>query len=157
MVIASLVTVVLSVLAALSCYQVQRAVVQHEKRLVHQVQGVALGAAEPPASLRGASYTALVRWVDATGTAHEGRAAVPPGTDAGGRVRLWLDGEGHLTAALVDNAVGDSVALGGVTFLVLGSAVAAAAVIGRVRLRRIDEQAWEQEWNLVEPVWTHRR
>jgi hypothetical protein len=156
-VIASVMTVVLSALAALGCYRAQQATVRHEARLVHEVQGVALSDAAPPASPKSGVYTAEVRWVDATGTAHRARAAVPPSTDAGGRVRLWLDSAGHVTTALVDDSVGNSVALGGLTFLSLDSAVAAGAVIGRLRLRRVDERSWEQEWNLVEPVWTHRR
>jgi len=155
--IAVIVAITLSVLAALTCYRAQQATEQRKDLLVHAVRGVALSSAVQPASARGGPYSADVRWVDGSGGTHKAKAAVPPTTDAGDRVRLWLDRAGRVTSAPADDAAGNAVTLGSLTFLVLGAAVTAGAVVRRSRLNCIDQLHWEQEWRLVEPAWTHRR
>ena len=156
-VFALIVAVMLSALAALVGYRAEHATEQRKVPLAHAVQGVALGNADPPESPRGGGYSAEVRWVDGAGGIHTAQAAVPPATDAGDQVRLWLDRAGRITTGPADDAVGVGVVAGALTLVVTGAAVAAGAVLRRSRLSRIDQLHWEQEWSLVEPVWTHRR
>ncbi|MEU0333942.1 hypothetical protein [Streptomyces sp. NPDC006193] len=126
---------------------------------VHAVSAVLTddGARTPAA---GSGYDsgrvwAAVRWTEADGSVHTGRAKVPPGAPAGTRVTVWADAADRVVPPPVTGAAADlQAALAGV--LVAPSAGAAVWAAGRVvrgRLIRRRMAEWDEEWKQIGPSW----
>ncbi|MFD9214923.1 hypothetical protein ACFVY9_17780 [Streptomyces sp. NPDC059544] len=97
-------------------------------------------------------------WRGPGNTRHKGVVAVPLGTPAGSPVRVWVDASGGATTSpRTDSDVVMASALAGVAVFTVLSA--ASLGVYSYRARRLDQrtlEAWETEWDLVEPRWSGR-
>ncbi|MEU9451535.1 hypothetical protein [Streptomyces sp. NPDC048277] len=124
------------------------------------VPAVVTGLAQRPPTLgtSGGKAVATVRWTAPDGSPRTESTLVDSGLKAGGRVVVWQDGHGTLTAAPPSSAEAavEAAVLGAVAGLSLTGAVHALGALARWRLdqRRLD--AWDREWDLVGPRWGHR-
>ncbi|WP_432138390.1 MULTISPECIES: Rv1733c family protein [unclassified Streptomyces] len=148
------------VLAGVSAGTGTQHLLDAHRAAVHQVTAVLTADAPkaPPAADDGVGdglVWAQVRWTDADGATHTGRAKVEPGGETGGKVTAWTDGSGRLvaepltaSAAELQSAItGTLAALGTATGVLLGSRLA------RRPLDRRRMRAWETEWAQVGPRW----
>ncbi|MDT0307389.1 hypothetical protein RM780_10485 [Streptomyces sp. DSM 44917] len=105
--------------------------------------------------LHGGRSPASVRWAGEDGAPGTGWTLLGPGTPAGTRVTVWVDGEGRVQPEPPPPAVAWA---GGA---VLGAAAAAGtglAVVGlrhgaRARLEARCRERWEREWAEIAPQW----
>lgn len=127
---------------------------------LHPVPAVVLRSAPGPMFTDGGANSWLTwtpaRWT-AGGKAHEGLIPAVSGTSAGATVAVWLDHSGHvrtppLTRAQASNRVLIAAAA---ALAVLAVAVAGLGAFGRSVLNRRRIAAWEAEWRLVGPRWSH--
>lgn len=128
-----------------------------QRAQVHPVQARTLeNASEAVAPSLGLNTTVRVRWVDPSGSPHEGRADVLVGTAAGTELTIWLDRAGLMTKA--PRLPADNAALGiavGFTVPVLAWPLLFALFRGARRsLERRRAEEWAREWELVSPRWT---
>ncbi|MFJ7965623.1 hypothetical protein [Streptomyces sp. NPDC096324] len=121
--------------------------------ILHDVPATASG----PGASSGRLMTA-VRWTATDGSSRTGSAAVPTGSRAGSKARIWQDGHGRLTPApppptkaAIESGVAGAAAATAVGCLTFG-----AGTVARRRLDRRRYDAWGREWLLVEPKWGHR-
>ncbi|NIK61322.1 hypothetical protein [Kribbella shirazensis] len=99
--------------------------------------------------------TVRVRWVDDSGTPHDGTADVPAGTQAGTEVRLWRNGDGRLSESppVAPNSTAAALAIG-LSLPVFGWP--ALAFVYRLAVRPLDRyraEAWGREWERVASRW----
>ncbi|WP_435060273.1 Rv1733c family protein [Streptomyces sp. bgisy060] len=97
-------------------------------------------------------------WHAPDGTPRTGKVAVQSRTAEGTTLTIWVDDAGAVTRAPRSTAEGQLAAAVGGTFIAGALALTAAGVVG-LRLRRAEAaalDAWESEWAVVEPLWTHR-
>ncbi|MDT3400199.1 hypothetical protein RKE29_26870 [Streptomyces sp. B1866] len=98
---------------------------------------------------------ATVRWTAENGTPHTGRALVAPRSEAGSRISVWLDRQGHLRndpatpeQALMAGVVGGTSATVLAGCLALGCGKAVRMGLDAARAAR-----WEREWAEIGPRW----
>lgn len=141
-------------------------VYQSEMRTVHRQSAdrrsvtaeAVRDAAEPGVGVSGVDVPVTVRWSGPDGTVRTGRAMVDPGTNAGARVRLWVDRDGEITSAPMTGA---KAAAGGWMAGVLAAELAAvgAMAVWRGLVHLMDRRRyaqWEAEWARTEPLWSGR-
>ncbi|MFF4833509.1 hypothetical protein [Streptomyces sp. NPDC001315] len=126
---------------------------------VHAVSAVLTddAARTPPA---GTGYDdgrvwATVRWTDADGSVHQGRATVVPGAPAGTRLTVWTDPTGRVVAQPASTAEATlQAALTGILVASLtGATVWAGGWLVRTGLVRRRLAEWDEEWKRVGPGW----
>jgi len=144
---------------ALALYRDDRAAALRRDAQLHSVQAVLVTApSRAPASDPDAQSAARVRWSAPGGTAREASVDVWDGAVVGNRIQLWLDATGKVSAAPV--TAGDSVTsaayLGVLCLLCSLGLVTSADSAVRAWADRTDENHWERDWRLFEPVWSHR-
>ncbi|MEU6772298.1 hypothetical protein [Streptomyces sp. NPDC046759] len=107
----------------------------------------------------GGQVWAAVRWTAPDGTRRTGDTLVRSDLKAGARVVVWQDDHGRLTPAKPADPVESEMEaglFGAAAFVAVALPVYGAGALGRVWLDRRRIAAWDREWNLVEPRWTHR-
>lgn len=95
--------------------------------------------------------SATVRWPTEAG----GRSAtvpVPENSDAGDRIRLWTDAEGHRVSAPASSGdVVFSAVFGGVLVLFIVQLVCVALIVVTQHLARLQGQrGWERQWSFLQ-------
>ncbi|MFC8292043.1 hypothetical protein ACFUJ0_29190 [Streptomyces sp. NPDC057242] len=128
----------------------------------HRVTATTTGPAEdPPASTRyGTEPYALApaTWEHPGNARRSGTVQVPPRTPRGDAVVIWVDDRGTPVRAPVAaasrslTAVSGGIAVAGA----VGVTGAGALVLVRRRAEGHRYDAWEREWERVEPVWSGR-
>ncbi|MFJ6213164.1 hypothetical protein ACIQGZ_07525 [Streptomyces sp. NPDC092296] len=99
------------------------------------------------------------RWSYPAGHARSGPVMVAPGTAAGTKVPLWVDGAGQPTQpprSRADIAADAWFAAAG-TLAAFAALTVTGAGIARRSLERRDDEAWARQWAEVEPDWSGRR
>jgi hypothetical protein len=98
------------------------------------------------------------RWTAPDGGDVKGTIRVPPGTVLGEHTEIWLDRQGKVAPApLNDRAIWNGAVTAGLFGLTLtASAGGVAAVAVRRTFNRRRAAEWEREWNQVEPEWSRR-
>ncbi|MEU1891201.1 hypothetical protein ABZ514_08495 [Streptomyces pristinaespiralis] len=109
-------------------------------------------------SSRPAALPVPARWTTADGDEDRGTIRVAPGTVRGERANIWLDREGRVAAAPLNDS---DIWVGALTTGLGGAAVAAiagafAVVLARRAFERRRVADWEAEWVRVEPEWSRR-
>jgi hypothetical protein len=101
---------------------------------------------------------AQVTWPGPGGTSREDVVLVPPGTPEGSAVQMWVDADGHRTAAPLDPAGIPTVAAVWGTSSLVGLPLLTWLfyVLLRSRLDAQRERGWEAGWAAVEPGWSSR-
>jgi hypothetical protein len=101
---------------------------------------------------------AAVVWTGPSGLERRDRVIVPPNTDAGAVVHIWVGREGELTAQPLGDGDVTARSVGAALLTYLGISVVASGLyfafrkaLDRGRMRR-----WDADWAVVEPVWTRR-
>jgi hypothetical protein len=97
------------------------------------------------------------RWTGPDGAVRTGMIFSGAAQHSGATVRIWVDDHGAVVARPVRrNAMVDAILVA--VLAVSGLAVALCGVHGIVvwRLNRHRLRAWQDDWLLVEPRWTHR-
>jgi len=99
------------------------------------------------------------RWMAPNGTRRTGMVPAPPGEQAGGTVRVWVDATGQQTGPPVQPAQvrAQAVVAAVLAPLVLGMIVLCAGQLANYLLGRRRLAAWEAEWRATEPQWTRHR
>ncbi|MGW6706310.1 hypothetical protein ACWGDE_15650, partial [Streptomyces sp. NPDC054956] len=99
-----------------------------------------------------------VTWEDSSHHVHTDTVPVRPGTHNADTVRVWVDDNGNAATSppgaldVALTAMGHGAGASAVVVLAAGALV-------YVRLRGVDRhsaQAWESEWERVEPRWSGR-
>ncbi|MFC5905893.1 hypothetical protein [Streptacidiphilus monticola] len=126
-----------------------------------RLRGVDAVALTSPAVTKGSDEstgTALLRWSDRSGAAHQVAASVPLWTQAGSTVRIWLDRHGQAGPGPESVSASAARAVGkGLLLLVTEAALLTMAWTGASwAVDRTAMRAWEREWQQVEPVWHQR-
>ena len=143
-------------------YNHDRTVAAAQEASLRPVRAEILTDAPEPASWadetsRPATLPVQARWNTADGDV-KGTIRVPPGTVRGERTEIWLDREGRVAPApLNDRAISNgavTAGLFGVTLTASAGGVAAVAVRRACNRRRAAD--WEREWSQVEPGWSRR-
>jgi hypothetical protein len=98
------------------------------------------------------------QWIAPDGAVHQGPVRVPPGTQAGTSVPVWVGSDGELTSAPLrrQSIEGSAMAMGA---LVLGGVPVAVWTLYFFLCFALDvrrERDWEKGWAAVEPVWGTR-
>ncbi|MGW6484019.1 Rv1733c family protein [Streptomyces sp. NPDC055059] len=96
-----------------------------------------------------------VRWIDADGSVHTGRAKVLLGAPAGTRVTVWTDRTGRVVPAPVTGGeamLQESLA-GAFVAPSVGAVVWGAGWVVRNRLIRRRMAEWGEEWKQIGPRW----
>lgn len=98
---------------------------------------------------------AAVRWTDADGSVHTGRAKAFPGAPAGTRVTVWTDRTDRVVSAPVTGTAAtlQAAMTGALVAPPVGAAVWAAGWVVRTRLIRRRTAEWDAEWKLIGPQW----
>ncbi|MBD0842060.1 hypothetical protein [Streptomyces sp. TRM68416] len=101
---------------------------------------------------------AKVRWTDADGAPHTGRAQVDPGSEAGTSVTVWTGTTGTLVAPppTAMEAEFQSVLAGTLAGLTAAGTLVGCGRLARFGLDRRRLHAWETEWARVGPQWRKR-
>jgi hypothetical protein len=158
-IVLALLAVPIAVLMGTAVQQAGDATVQAQNAAAYPTTATLLrdAPATTPGSMLGVA-SALGEWHTPAGVLLTGPVPVPPGTTAGARVPVWLNGAGHpvdppLTA---DQAywrgVVTVIAVLLATFILL--LIGARVAHWLLDRRRLAE--WEANWRVVEPRWTHR-
>jgi hypothetical protein len=127
---------------------------------LHHVPAVVLQSVPGPMFADGGANSWLTwtraRWT-AGGQAHAGLIPAVSGTSAGATVPVWLDRSGHVrTPPLTAAQAGNRVMIAAVAALAaLAVLLAGLGLFGRSVLTRRRIAAWEAEWSLVGPRWSH--
>jgi hypothetical protein len=125
----------------------------------HQVAATLTEDAPPASDNNGVAppkVRAMVVWVGPSGLERADRVIVPPGTDTGAVVHIWVDREGEpTTRPLTDGDVtARSAASGLLTYLSIASVAGGLFFAFRKALDRSRMRRWDADWAVVEPVWT---
>jgi hypothetical protein len=149
----------LSVLVALALYQDDRSASHRYAATLHQVQAVAVSDADQQHGGLGGDFSAVVRWTDPSGKAHQTRAAADPATLTGDKVAVWLDSTDQVAAppTNVADSAGKAVVLGSLALVTAATLVSAMGSVARSRLNQADIRNWDREWEKTEPAWTRRK
>jgi hypothetical protein len=101
---------------------------------------------------------ARVTWPGPGGTSRDDVVLVPPGTPEGTAVQVWVDADGHRTAAPLDPAgIPTVAAVWGASALVgLPLLTWLLYLVLRSRLDARRARGWEVGWAAVEPGWSSR-
>lgn len=97
-----------------------------------------------------------VRWTAPDGTSRTGHALVDGGLTAGARVTVWQDDRGRLTLSQpTGRAEGhiEAALFGAAAALAAAAPAAVAGAVARARLDRRRLAHWDQEWDLMGPLW----
>ncbi|MFE9449960.1 hypothetical protein [Streptomyces sp. NPDC006739] len=126
---------------------------------VHAVSAVLADGAQRTAPA-GTGYDdgrvwATVRWTDADGSVHQGRAKVLPGVPVGTRLTVWTDRTGQVVPhpAGEGEAALQAVLTGVLVASLAGTAVWAGGWLVRTGLVRRRLAEWDEEWKRVGPEW----
>ncbi|MGK5172260.1 Rv1733c family protein [Geodermatophilus sp. CPCC 205761] len=97
-------------------------------------------------------------WSAPGGISREGVVLVEPRTPVGTAVPVWVDGEGRLTSAPLDQASisVSATAMGLLPLIGVPLATWTLHVFLAIALDNRRERAWEDEWAAVEPDWNSR-
>lgn len=100
-------------------------------------------------------FEAQARWVTQDGT-HIGEIQVPVNSAPESVVHIWTNDQGAQVAAPLtwESALGRGAIAGLATIGGLGLMLWGAIKVGKWRLNRRRFQAWEQEWQHIDPHWT---
>jgi hypothetical protein len=151
---------VAAVSVGLAVYSSQMRVVHTESAERHQVTArLTEDAAGPLMVSDGDDFQrAPVRWTEEDGAQRAGTARVPPGTEAGETVRVWVSHDGAVARAPLSpgTAAANGWLAGGVTAGGVAAAVLAAQTGVRHVLDRRRYAQWDAEWQVVEPRWSAR-
>ncbi|MGW4566636.1 Rv1733c family protein [Streptomyces sp. NPDC004561] len=102
---------------------------------------------------------APVRWTAPDGTTRTAQTLVDEDLPTGARVMVWQNGRGDLVPAKPAGRVeGDveSALFGIAAALALAGPVYGAGALARAHIDRRRLAAWDREWELVGPHWSHR-
>jgi hypothetical protein len=105
----------------------------------------------------GPSRGTLARWTGPDGSVHTGPVTAAFGLRQGSAVSIWVDARGAQTGPPQHRNAGLNALLAALlTVGGLGGALYGlhGLVVWRLDRRRL--RAWQQEWLVVEPDWTHR-
>ncbi|WP_370071980.1 hypothetical protein [Streptacidiphilus sp. MAP5-3] len=154
--LAVLAAAVLGTLIGMSVYQQGRAHTLDQARHLHPVQARIVGQ---PYMTGVGGEVAEVSWTAADGKVQRSVVSVPAAVGPADQVRVWLDASGSPAAAPTSALnTGGTAALVGVLAMLGGDIVlVSAGSLVRWRLNRRDEEAWEAEWQVFEPLWSRRR
>ncbi|MGX6739413.1 Rv1733c family protein [Streptomyces xantholiticus] len=149
--------------AGWSVYGHDRAVAAGQEAALRPVRAEVLADAPEPSpwadeSSRPAALPVPARWTAVGGEEVKGTIRVPPGTVRGERKDIWLDREGRVAAAPLNDSdiwVGALTAGFGGGILTV-TAGAFAAVLARDAFERRRTADWDTEWDQVEPRWSRR-
>ncbi|WP_042424221.1 Rv1733c family protein [Streptacidiphilus anmyonensis] len=149
-------TTVLCALLGMSFYQQGRADAQQEAQSMRPAQAHVVGRPYPSGV---GGDLAQVSWTAPDGSTRQGVAGVPTADHAGDQVQIWLDGSGNVSTGPTSTAnVVGTAAISALLVMVGADAVLiSAGAVARSRLNRLDQEAWEKEWLLYEPLWSRRR
>ncbi|MEU8687944.1 hypothetical protein [Streptomyces sp. NPDC048665] len=126
---------------------------------VHAVHAVLTGAAaRTPVGAGGhddGRVWAAVRWTDADGSAHTGRAKVSPGAPAGTRITIWTDPRDRVVSAPLTGAAATLEAgmTGALVAVSVGAGAWGTGWVVRTRLIRRRMAEWDEEWKRIGPRW----
>jgi hypothetical protein len=145
----------LCALLGLSLYQQGRAHALQVDASMRPVQARVVG--QPYPSGVGGDL-AQVSWAAPDGSARQGIAGVPDTDHVGDQVRIWLDPAGNVSTGPVTtaNIVGTAVLSALLAMIGADAIVLGAGSVARSRLNRVDQEAWEKEWTVYEPLWSRR-
>lgn len=155
-VLALVAAAVLCVLLGMSVYQQGQAHSLAQARQLRPVQAKLVSA--PYASGVGGDL-AQVSWHASNGVVRQDVVSVPSADRPGDQVRVWLDAKGDVASAPAsarDNAA-TGVLTGFFTLMGAGVVIVLTGAFARSRLDRRDEEAWQAEWQVYEPLWSRRR
>jgi len=110
------------------------------------------GAGPPPSPVP-------ARWADGHGLERTGLVSAPAGQPAGSTLTVWVDTDGSVREEpwSRSNTLIRAVLATGATLLAGGLVLAGGWRLGRLLWLRRRLAAWEAEWNIVGPLWTHGR
>ncbi|MDX3458912.1 hypothetical protein PV396_44530 [Streptomyces sp. ME02-8801-2C] len=116
------------------------------------------GAVPTTEGVRDGRVRAKVRWTASDGSPHTGRALVNFGRKAGSPVVVWTDDAGRLASQPPTTAQASAQAgvMGVSAALALAGLVYAAGRVTRWRLDSRRFEAWDREWDRVEPQWRRK-
>jgi hypothetical protein len=99
------------------------------------------------------------RWTAPNGTVHTGSLLAVAGARKGSTVRTWVTPSGVVTTPPTTHAdtVGDVFIASAATAVILPLVLAGLCGLGRQLLDRRRMNAWDAEWQAVEPLWTRHR
>ncbi|MBF9067028.1 Rv1733c family protein [Streptacidiphilus fuscans] len=143
-------------LVGMSVYQQGRAHALEQARNLRPVQARIVSRPSPTGD---GGDVAQVTWTASDGTVQQAVTGVPAADGVGDHVGIWLDASGQPVAAptSVVNIAGTAVLVGLLVTVGAGVVVESAGALARWHLDRRDEETWETEWQVVEPVWSRRR
>jgi hypothetical protein len=120
----------------------------------HQVPAVLLTSF--PIAMAGYQPTVRAMWTAPDGARRTGMVPVPPVTQAGGTVRVWVDAAGWLTGPPLQPSQVRGQTLLAALFapVALGLVLLCAGQLARGLLARQRLAAWDAEWQAVGPRWT---
>ncbi|WP_263167786.1 DUF4124 domain-containing protein [Streptomyces sp. SCSIO ZS0520] len=99
-----------------------------------------------------------IRWRDDGGRVHHSDTKVPPNTEKGAEVPLWVDRDGRPASAppSTGELLGGAAATGGLTALGVAGGVLLTERGARYALDRRRIRQWEREWEVVGPYWRRK-
>jgi hypothetical protein len=134
---------------------------QAELATRHQVKAVLLEPAGGTANGYeiDTQVTARARWTSVTGVTRTGRVSAPVGTEKGEQVAVWTDTAGYLASPpLMDSQVAGQADLAAVAAVAsIGILYLCETVVVRHVLTRRRMAAWDDDWAVTEPMWSHQR
>lgn len=154
-VVALVAAAVLCVMLGFSLYQQGRA---HAVQVQRSLRPVQARVVDPPYPSGVGGDLAQVSWTGTDGSTHQGVAGVSSADHVGDQVRIWLDPAGNVSSGPITTAnIVGTAALSALLVMVGADAVLlSAGAVARSRLNRRDQEAWEREWMLYEPIWSRR-
>jgi hypothetical protein len=97
------------------------------------------------------------RWTGPDGAVHAGRIFAGPVRKAGSTVQIWVDEHGKpATRPMHRNPILDAMVA---ALLLVAGLVAGLSGLRRIAISRLDRRrlrAWQAEWLIVGPRWSHR-
>ncbi len=97
------------------------------------------------------------RWTGPDGTVRTGMLLVRAEHRTGSTVRIWVDDHGTVVARPANrNAAVDAALIAAFTVSAIAAGLSGVRGIVIWRLNRRRLQAWQDDWLLVEPRWSHR-
>ncbi|MFJ8942849.1 hypothetical protein ACIRG4_06105 [Streptomyces sp. NPDC102395] len=101
---------------------------------------------------------ARVRWTSADGVVRTGTTLVESGTSKGAALQVWVDRDGSLTGAPMNEL--NATTTGWFVGAMAAAGVAAVFLVAKSGMRRLLDRRryaqWDAEWNTVEPQWSAR-
>ncbi|MEV0412809.1 hypothetical protein AB0I68_18905 [Streptomyces sp. NPDC050448] len=161
LILSLLVAIACGATAGLATWHADSRAAQEQAVHRHRITATTLTDAErrPGGRVSGVpGATAQAAWRFPAATRHTAMLAVPVGTASGKPVRVWVDDAGREAPA---PRAGSDIALSAVAAGIWTGGLIAVCAVGVVHLglRRLDARAldaWEREWERVEPRWSGR-